>query len=247
MDTKKLYDQTANKWQRRKPNSLSDFTGRPAIFAMCGDVRGKRLADLGCGEGYCSREFAARGASVVGVELSQKMIDLALQQESELQQGIAYQAGDITELTLADASFDMVTAVFVFNYVTYEQMLKAMHHIYRILKPGGSFVFSIPHPSFPFIAEKKPPFFFDFADAGYFSARNQKGEGEIHCLDGTQLNVQMVHKPLEDFFTALKAANFSKMPDIQELRVLEKHLKLNPSFFGPVKDIPLHMGFRVEK
>jgi len=38
-----------------------EFFG-PAQVALCGDVRGKRLLDVGCGNGYFSREMAHRGA-----------------------------------------------------------------------------------------------------------------------------------------------------------------------------------------
>ena len=40
MDTETLYDANAGKWERRAPSSLSDFTGRPAVFELCGDVVG---------------------------------------------------------------------------------------------------------------------------------------------------------------------------------------------------------------
>lgn len=40
----------------------------PAIFAMLGKVRGQRILDAGCGQGYLARLLAQRGARVVGVE-----------------------------------------------------------------------------------------------------------------------------------------------------------------------------------
>ncbi len=248
METRKLYDEDASKWVRRKPNSLSDFTGRPAVFDLCGDVRGLDVADLGCGEGYCTRELKSRGAkSMIGIELSQKMVDAANAAEREAPLGIEYRQGDVRKLELDSDKYDLVTAVFVFNYVVYADMLAALHEIYRITKPGGAFVFSIPHPSFPFIGKKQAPFYFDFEGRGYFSGRDSKNEGEIHCVDGTKLRVQMIHKPLEDYFTALRAVGFTKMPIVKELRVLPEHMAENPAFFGGVNDVPLHMAFRVEK
>ena len=85
MDTESLYDANAGKWERKAPSSLSDFTGRPAVFEMCGEVSGLDILDLGAGEGYCSRELAARGArSVTGVELSEQMVITARRQEQTL-------------------------------------------------------------------------------------------------------------------------------------------------------------------
>ena len=52
-----LYDATAAKWVRRAPTSLSDFTGRPRTLELCRPVEGRRVLDLGCGEGYCARRL----------------------------------------------------------------------------------------------------------------------------------------------------------------------------------------------
>ena len=66
-DTARLYDAHAGRWRRRGPSSLSDFTGRPPVFELCGDVTGLDVLDLGSGEGYCSRELASRGARSAAV------------------------------------------------------------------------------------------------------------------------------------------------------------------------------------
>jgi 2-polyprenyl-3-methyl-5-hydroxy-6-metoxy-1,4-benzoquinol methylase len=42
----------------------------PAQVALCGEVRGLRLLDVGCGSGYFAREMACRGAVVTAVDLS---------------------------------------------------------------------------------------------------------------------------------------------------------------------------------
>ena len=57
----------------------------------------------------------------------------------------------------------------------------------------------------------------------------------------------MCHKTLEDYFNALNQAGFKHMPEVRELRVLPEHIDLDPEFFEPVSDIPLHLAFRVEK
>jgi SAM-dependent methyltransferase len=247
-DAGALYDKHASRWQRRAPSSLSDFTGRPAVFELCGEVSGLEVLDLGCGEGYCSRELAGRGARVTGVELSAEMVQLARSQEGELKQGITYRQGDVTRLDDADARYDLAVGVFVYNYVTVEQMLASFREVRRVLRPGGRFVFAVPHPAFAFIRkDRKPPFYFDVGDAGYFSGRDVRFQGEIRRRDGTALPVQMVHKTLGDYFETLRTAGFVAMPDVRELRVLPEHLALDPGFFGPVADLPLHLALRVAR
>lgn len=249
VETGALYDANAGRWQRRGPSSLSDFTGRPAVFALCGDVSGLDVIDLGCGEGYCARELAGRGAgSITGVELSAEMVELARAQEAELGQGISYRQGDVTALTDADASFDLALGVFVYNYVTTEQMLASFREVRRVLRPGGQFVFSVPHPAFAFInTRRERPFYFDVDGHGYFSGRDIQHQGSISRRDGVDLPVQMIHKTLGDYFAGLSAAGFSSLPVVEELAVKPEHLELDAEFFGPVADIPLHLAIRISR
>jgi SAM-dependent methyltransferase len=247
MEPEALYDRHAGRWSRTGPRSLSDFTGRPAVFTLCGPVAGQRVLDLGCGEGYCTREMAARGAARVrGIDLSAGMIELARKREAELCQGIEYAQGNVVALDSEDAAWDLVLAVFVFSYVTHDEMTRAFAEVRRVLAPGGRFVLALPHPSLPFVRDPKPPFYFDAREHGYFSARDVRLEGEIGCIDGTRLPVQMVHKPLEDLFDALGAAGFTRMPTVRELRVLPEHVGAHPELFGPLVDLPLHLALRVE-
>lgn len=41
----------------------------PALLALCEPLQGRRVLDLGCGQGYFTRQLAARGAQVVGIDL----------------------------------------------------------------------------------------------------------------------------------------------------------------------------------
>ena len=249
MDTESLYDANAGKWERKAPSSLSDFTGRPAVFEMCSDVSGLDILDLGAGEGYCSRELAARGArSVTGVELSEQMVMAARRQEEALGQGIQYHQGDAVKLQgLADHSFDLVVAVFLYNYLTVAQMRASFAEALRVLRPGGAFVFAVPHPALGFIRRQhQAPFYFDVGSAGYFSGVDQQCQGEIWRIDGQRLPVQMVHKTLADYFLGLQLAGFTQLPQLRELGVRPEHLEQNPDFFGPVADTPLHLALRIQ-
>lgn len=248
-DTHSLYNATADRWQRKEPNSLSDYTARPRVFELCGDVSGFSVIDLGAGEGYCAREIARRGAArITGIELSEEMVSLAKKQQADDDQVISYHVGDVTDLAEPEQSYDLALGVFVYNYLSIEQTRKSFSQVYRLLKPGSDFVFSVPHPSFPFIkTERDKPFYFDTTGAGYFSSRDRLCSGEIWCRDGTSLNVQMIPKSLEDYFSALADAGFTQLPQLLELGVDEAMLALDPDFFTPLKDIPLHLAFKIKK
>jgi SAM-dependent methyltransferase len=243
-DPRALYNNQAERWVRKAPTSLSDFTARPAVLDLCEPVAGRQILDLGCGEGYCSRQLKLRGAArVLGIDLSDAMISAATGEETANPLGIEYRRGDACTLEeLADASFDTVVAVFLFNYTTVEQTGLCMRQVRRILRAGGRFIFAVPHPCFAFMRKEAPPFYFSVADSTYFAGRDRRFPGRIWKRDGVPLEVQMVHKTLEDYFELLRAAGFSTMPLLRELKVLPEHLELDRAFFEPLLGWPLHLA-----
>ncbi|MDF5707597.1 MAG: class I SAM-dependent methyltransferase [Nostoc sp. S4] len=247
--TRNLYNRTASDWVRGEPISLSDFTARPLVLGLCEPVSGLRILDIGCGEGYCSRELRRRGAAQVhGIDLSRSMIEAATLQEAEDALGISYQVGCATNLKqFDDGEIDLVVAVFLFNYLTIAQTEECMAEVARVLCPGGRFVFSVPHPSFPYMREPGYPFYFQVEGKGYFSKRDRQFPGRIWKRDGSWLNVQLIHKTLEDYFNAFKIAGFKTMPILQELRVTPEHIALDESFFSPLLDQPLHLAIQVSR
>jgi SAM-dependent methyltransferase len=217
------------------------------VLALCEPVAGKRVLDLGCGEGYCSRKLRRRGADVLGVDISDRMIGLAREAEGRDPLGIRYEVGDAVHLGFDDGSFDLVVGVFLFNYLDVEQMNQSLKHIHRVLRRGGSFVFSVPHPAFPFLHQAGRPFYFDIGAAGYFSSRDTTFPGRIWKRDGTALDVQLVHKTVQDYFDGLRAAGFGSMPTVLELKATAEMAELDRDFFEPILGIPLHMAFKVER
>jgi ubiquinone/menaquinone biosynthesis C-methylase UbiE len=108
---------------------------------LLGDVKGRTVLDLACGEGRFTRKIKQRGARhVVGVDISQKMIELARSAEKENPLSVEYISCDVTELGRI-GSFDIVTASFLFNYATSKEALLAMcQTAYVNLKNGGKLV-----------------------------------------------------------------------------------------------------------
>ena len=246
---RELYNQSQANWIRREPTILSDFTARPALLSLCEPVSGLRVLDLGCGEGYCSRELYRRGArEVYGLDLSERMIAAACQEEAREPLGIQYQVGNATELSqFADQDVDLVLAVFLFNYLDISQTRQCMAEIARVLRPGGRFVLGVPHPAFPYLRSATPPFFFQVGHAGYFSGRDHYFDGCIWKRDGTSLDVRLIHKTFQDYFEALQDAGFNTMPTLHELRVTPDLMILDAVFFGPLEDVPLHVALSVVK
>jgi SAM-dependent methyltransferase len=244
-----LYDRSAAAWARRAPSSVSDFTARPAVIELCRPYAGLTVLDLGCGEGYCSRILRQNGAGeVLGIDVSSRMIDAARREEERAPLGIRYAVGDASNLSeLAAGSVNVVLAMFLFNYLNTSASAACMREVFRVLEPGGRFVFAVPHPALPWLLPARPPFYFDVQGQDYFGARDQLFAGKIWKRDGTALEVQLVHKTLEDYFAALRGAGFSSLPQLLELRVTPEILAVDPTFFAPLLGMPLHLAFAIQR
>ena len=118
----------------------------PAHVALCGDVEGLDVLDLGCGNGYFSREMATRRAHVIGIDLSEKQINLAWAHEKEEPLGIDYRVMDAERAVehFRQASFDLVTACVSLGDMP--EPGRAIGGAFQLLRPGGRLVASITHP-----------------------------------------------------------------------------------------------------
>ena len=111
---------------------------------------GTSLLDLGCGPGRHSFEALRRGATVVGVDLSQEDLGTtrdwcaAMAEAGDVPAGASAQAvrADLLDLPFPDASFDRVIAAEVLEHVPDDG--RAMAELARVLKPGGRAVVTVP-------------------------------------------------------------------------------------------------------
>jgi SAM-dependent methyltransferase len=247
-DAKSLYNTEANQWQRTEPVLLSDYSARPFVMALCEPLKGYTLLDIGCGEGYVGRELLKRGAATIhGIDISESMIEKAQEEKQKQNLGNAtYEVRDIRGLRDGEFQVDTVLAMFLFNYLNAADTAEVMKKAYSQLKPGGHFIFSVPHPSLAFLKQDKFPFYFE-KRGGYFSGRNILFPGEIWRRDGISVGVQCVHKTFEDYFAAMRYAGFISMPEVHELHITDEHVKLDAAFFTPLIDLPLHVAFKVKK
>jgi SAM-dependent methyltransferase len=247
-DTKTLYDGQASQWQRTGPVLLSDYSARPFVMDLCEPLKGYSILDIGCGEGYVGRELLKRGAARIhGIDISDAMIEKADAEKQKLGlDNATYEVRDIRGLGDSEFQVDTVLAMFLFNYLNVADTAEVMKKAYSQLKHGGHFIFSVPHPSLAFLKQDKYPFYFE-KRGGYFSGRNILFPGEIWRRDGIAVGVQCVHKTFEDYFTAMRYAGFVHMPEVHELHINDEHVAIDPEFFTPLIDLPLHVAFKVKK
>ena len=106
---------------------------------------GKRVLDLGCGYGWHCSYAAEHGAvTVLGTDISEKMIRTAIRKNSHPQ--ITYHLAAMEDLDFADASFDVILSSLALHYIEdYESLIQK---ISTWLVKDGQFVFSVEHPVF---------------------------------------------------------------------------------------------------
>jgi ubiquinone/menaquinone biosynthesis C-methylase UbiE len=109
------------------------------ILRQLGDVRGKRLLDLGCGAGENSVYFAQRGADCVASDYSPGMVNVALKLAES--NGVKVEGKVINAMAIdyPDNSFDIVYAANLLHHIP--DPLVTIQEIHRVLKPGGKMCF----------------------------------------------------------------------------------------------------------
>ena len=107
------------------------------------DFAGKQVLDLGCGYGW-TVERCVGAAHVTGVDLSEKMLEVARQKASFPQ--VEYLHAAIEDVDFPPESFDVVFSSLTIHYL--QDFPAFAEKVRTWLKPGGDFVFSVEHPIF---------------------------------------------------------------------------------------------------
>lgn len=112
----------------------------PTTFKLLGNVKGKKILDLGCGPGLYNRRLSKMGADVKGIDLSKGLIKIAKEENPNLD----FVVGDAEKLPYKNSQFDIVLSTLVLGHL--EKWDRALGEINRVLKKGGIFIFSNYNP-----------------------------------------------------------------------------------------------------
>ena len=216
----------------------------PTTLKMLGDVRGRKILDLGCGEGGYARELAQRGAKVTGVDGSRRLVDVAGDRAVSSGLEIEFIVANASHLDgVADASFDCVLAAM--SLMDVEDYPAAVAETYRVIRPGGELLMSITHPCFTpplsqWIKDESGNARF-FAVDRYFD----RVAWEDRIAKGFWTSVVRRHRPLEDYMSALLKSGF-QLREFREPVPTDEQMKLSPRFWK-IKRIPYFLFMRWSK
>jgi len=124
---------SASAWIETVEQDLARKMLDPLVLRCCGDVAGKRVVDVGCGEGRFARMLAERGAECVGVDPTP-----ALLAQARRLGGVTPIRAVAEHMPLRDRAFDL--AVTYITLVDIPGYAEAIAEMARLLRPGGRLV-----------------------------------------------------------------------------------------------------------
>jgi ubiquinone/menaquinone biosynthesis C-methylase UbiE len=216
----------------------------PRMLDMIGDVRGRTILDLGCGEGGYARELARRGAQVTAVDGSERLIEIARSRASREGVDVLHVRANMSAMdAVPAAAFDLVVAAMsLMDAEDYEGAVREMH---RVLVPGGELLMSISHPCFSARvsewvrdANGHPRF---FAVDRYF----ERTPWDAFVTRAFSATVVRRHRPLEDYIGALLQNDFV-LRELREPTVAAEELKESERFEHLTR-IPYFLFMRWQK
>jgi ubiquinone/menaquinone biosynthesis C-methylase UbiE len=254
-------DRIRNQWENNAEafSGLIDGEGtphhrkilNPCVERLLGDVKGKKLLDAGCGEGYLARYYAKKGAVVTAIDISQRLIETSVQLTENSGVTIDYRVDNVCYIeSVPNAEFDLILSNLVLlNVPCIDDAIKEFH---RVLKMGGILVFSIVHPAFNFygpgsweMGEKDPET--NRREGLFFKVDRYFDEEEYERYWKTKQGerfpepISFFHRTLSTYINSLSSAGFRLM-EFAEPQPLGKD-----QFFDRERRIPFFAVFKAMK
>ncbi len=127
-------------WRASSLGEIVEDLEQRLLLRLAGDLRGRAVLDVGCGDGTLTLVFARAGATpVAGCDIDPRMVSHAVGRATQQQQqAVHYAVADAFRLPFADGSFDVVTVVTVLAFIADAE--GAVREMARVLRPGGHLI-----------------------------------------------------------------------------------------------------------
>lgn len=185
-------------------------------------IEGKDYVELGCGGGQGSVGTSKLGAeTVVGVDFSGEQLQHARRLRNFYGVNAQFVKGDVTNLPLAADRFDVASSEAVFQMIDHLDL--ALLEAHRILRDGGVFVLSVPHPLYEHLDTDTGTL-----EGSYFDP----GPRELTINEEYESTLTVFDRPVSDLHAALVNAGF-------EVRRLLEHRRHEVREYEPAEsDLP---------
>ena len=152
-----VYDQMSSDYAEHNCSSpYNSLFERPTTLSLLPPLSGKSILELGCGSGSLAKELSHRGGVVLAVDGSEKLLQIARKNFSE---AAVFEQIDLENglLEVASGAFDIAVSSLTLHYIS--NLSNLAREIFRVLAPGGLFVFSVHHPMMDFKLSKTEKYF----------------------------------------------------------------------------------------
>ena len=206
--------------------SANDLIEIPQLFALIGDVKDKKVLDIGCGTGGHDRRLIELGAkSVLGIDISENMINEAKRSTND--ERITYKILSMNKLEDVKEKFDLVVSSLAIHYIEdYDGLCKK---VYNLLNDGGEFVFSHEHPMESAVILNNLEHRYVILDGKkYFLLSDYNNEGKRTSnwiVDG----VVKYHRNMSHLVNGLIDAGFT-IEKLNESYTTDEAIKLKPKY-----------------
>lgn len=212
--------------QYKKTPLLHNFVVFPALLKVIGKVKHKKILDLGCGFGDLSILMAKKGANVVGIDISEKWIDMCKSKYIHIK-NLDFIVADGSDLQqFKNETFDFVIMNMVLlNVPTIDKVKMIFKEISRILKKSGQLIFSDLHPLALMINKTKCETQTYLPNFSYFK-NGSRFKSKVKLTDGSEVDFVDVHWTLETYTLCLSDAQMytSKIIEPQPIKNAPPHL-----------------------
>ena len=141
-DFTELKERAAVAWSAGAFEEVAESIGdvHAALVEAIAPQPGERFLDLACGAGNVAQLAAEAGASVTGIDISPRLIDVAKSRAAAGGYDIDYRVGDAESLDVPDGSFEAVVSSFGMIFAPDHDAVA--RELARVLVPGGRLAFA---------------------------------------------------------------------------------------------------------
>lgn len=130
-DSAKAYDE----WYNSKLGKFVDKVEDDCAFGLFTVKKGMTVLDIGCGTGNYSIKLAKMGYKVIGIDVSDEMLNIAKEKAKDKGLDIGFYKKDVLNLDFEDEQFDAVFSMAALEFIP--ETKKAIDNIFKVVKKGG--------------------------------------------------------------------------------------------------------------
>ena len=151
-----VWNKEANRYTHAAENSPDYLAYYHVLHQLIGELRGKKIADIGSGTGMTSAYFAEHGAELHLVDLADKALAYARNYFNKKNLKAKYYRENAFNMSLPHSHFDVVWNGGVIEHFPDQQKILMLQKMWQLVKPGGRIIVTAPNAwDIPFMMAKQ--------------------------------------------------------------------------------------------